>query len=153
MGKCNNKLEQLTTMLNHEISEGYGHSGALLSHWSADTKVLAIDAGGLRALIEHYRKCNADTDTEESNPVDIVKNLPEKDREEIRQWFVLQDDIDEVRAIYESGLCDSDEEIPEGEFEYIAKRKRDIQNRQGLQWDDAAIDAIKEWYAARNHAQ
>lgn len=37
-------------------------SGARLSHWYGDSKILTIDAGGLRALIRHYSKHDTDLD-------------------------------------------------------------------------------------------
>lgn len=48
------KVEQLLNMLAHETSQIEKHYGARLKHSGGDTKVLTIDAGGLRALISHY---------------------------------------------------------------------------------------------------
>lgn len=48
------KVEQLLKMLSHETSQTEEHYGARLRHGGGDTKVLTIDAGGLRALIAHY---------------------------------------------------------------------------------------------------
>lgn len=48
------KVKQLLNMLEHETSETEVHYGARLSHHKGGP-VLTIDAGGLRALIEHYR--------------------------------------------------------------------------------------------------
>ena len=44
----------LKKMLEHETSKTEEHYGARLSHWYGDSKVLTIDAGGLRALIRYY---------------------------------------------------------------------------------------------------
>lgn len=51
------KVKQLQLMLEQETGEGE-HYGARLSHHAAGTKVLTIDAGGLRALINYYEKEN-----------------------------------------------------------------------------------------------
>lgn len=56
------KVKQLRQMLAHETAEGKEHYGARLSHWYGDTRTLTIDAGGLKALIEHYS--HHDTDLE-----------------------------------------------------------------------------------------
>lgn len=48
------KVKQLLKMLSHETSQTEAHYGARLHHDAGDTKVLTIDAGGLRALIAHY---------------------------------------------------------------------------------------------------
>lgn len=58
------KVEQLLKMLAHETSQTEEHYGARLKHSGGDTKVLTIDAGGLRALISHY----ATHDTDLENP-------------------------------------------------------------------------------------
>lgn len=50
------KVEQLGKMLQHEEAPDANHYGARLSHWYGDSKTLTIDAGGLRALIDHYQK-------------------------------------------------------------------------------------------------
>ena len=50
------KVEWLKKMLEHETSKTEEHYGARLSHWYGDSKVLTIDAGGLRALIRYYSK-------------------------------------------------------------------------------------------------
>lgn len=55
------KVKQLRKMLAHETGDGE-HYGARLSHWYGDARVLTIDAGGLKALIEHYS--HHDTDLE-----------------------------------------------------------------------------------------
>lgn len=47
------KVKQLLRMLVHETGEAE-HYGARLSHHEAGTKVLTIDAGGLRALLSYY---------------------------------------------------------------------------------------------------
>lgn len=54
------KVEQLLKMLAHETSETEEHYGARLRHGGGDTKVLTIEAGGLRALISHYASHNTD---------------------------------------------------------------------------------------------
>lgn len=54
------KVKQLRQMLAHETSENEEHYGARLSHWYGDTRVLTIDAGGLKALIEYYSGHNTD---------------------------------------------------------------------------------------------
>lgn len=56
------KVKQLEKMLAHETSEHEEHYGARLRHGHGDTKVLTIDAGGLRALIDYYS--THDTDLE-----------------------------------------------------------------------------------------
>ena len=48
------KVEQLMKMLSHETSQAEEHYGARLRHGGRDTKVLTIDAGGLRALVSYY---------------------------------------------------------------------------------------------------
>lgn len=48
------KIDQLLSMLAHETNSTEEHYGAKLHHGSEDTKVLTIDAGGLRALITYY---------------------------------------------------------------------------------------------------
>ena len=50
------KVEQLRIMLAHEKDPVNGGYGARLKYWWGDTKELTIDAGGLKALIEHYSK-------------------------------------------------------------------------------------------------
>lgn len=49
------KVEQLKRMLEHELSDAGGY-GARLRHYGKDTKVLTIDAGGLKVLIKHYEE-------------------------------------------------------------------------------------------------
>ncbi|MCD8084582.1 MAG: hypothetical protein LUE86_14015 [Clostridiales bacterium] len=56
------KVEQLTKMLKHETNENTEHYGARLSHHAGDTKVLTIDAGGIRALIDYYTKYDTNLD-------------------------------------------------------------------------------------------
>ncbi len=46
------KVEWLKKMLEHETSKTEEHYGARLSHWYGDSKILTIDAGGLRALMK-----------------------------------------------------------------------------------------------------
>lgn len=48
------KVEQLSKMLAYETRENETHYGARLHHEGSGAKVLTIDAGGLRALIDHY---------------------------------------------------------------------------------------------------
>lgn len=59
------KVEQLLKMLAHETSKEQEHYGARLRHSGGDTKVLTIDAGGLRALISHYATHRTDLENEE----------------------------------------------------------------------------------------
>lgn len=54
------KVKQLQKMLAHETSEGEVHYGAHLSHGYSGAAHLTIDAGGLRALIEHYQSHDTD---------------------------------------------------------------------------------------------
>ncbi len=54
------KVEQLCIMLSHETSKTEEHYGARLHHGGEGTKVLTIDAGGLRALISHYATRSTD---------------------------------------------------------------------------------------------
>lgn len=54
------KVKQLQKMLAHETSEDGMHYGAHLSHWHEGTAHLTIDAGGLKALIEHYQSHDTD---------------------------------------------------------------------------------------------
>lgn len=56
------KVEWLKKMLEHETSKTEEHYGARLTHWYGDSKVLTIDAGGLRALIRHYSKHDTNLD-------------------------------------------------------------------------------------------
>ena len=56
------KVEWLKKMLEHETSKTEEHYGARLSHWYGDSKILTIDAGGLRALIRHYSKHDTNLD-------------------------------------------------------------------------------------------
>lgn len=58
------KVEQLLKMLSHETSPEE-HYGARLHHDGGDTKVLTIDAGGLRALITHYAAHRTDLENGE----------------------------------------------------------------------------------------
>ena len=48
------KVEQLEKMLGHESNSNEEHYGARLSHSNGDSRILTIDAEGLKALIEHY---------------------------------------------------------------------------------------------------
>lgn len=54
------KVKQLQKMLAHETSESETHYGAHLSHWYGDAAPLTIDAGGLKALIQHYQSHDTD---------------------------------------------------------------------------------------------
>lgn len=58
------KITQLMKMLSHETSLEEEHYGARLHHSGGDTKVLTIDAGGLRALISHYATHKTDLENE-----------------------------------------------------------------------------------------
>lgn len=58
------KVDQLLKMLAHETSPEE-HYGAKLRHDGGDTKVLTIDAGGLRALITHYATHRTDLENKE----------------------------------------------------------------------------------------
>lgn len=58
------KVMQLELMLAHEVSPKEEHYGAHLQHWYGDSKPIQIDAGGLRALIDHYGDLSADETTE-----------------------------------------------------------------------------------------
>ena len=58
------KVDQLLKMLAHETSPDE-HYGARLRHDGGDTKVLTIDAGGLRALISHYATHRTDLENKE----------------------------------------------------------------------------------------
>ena len=58
------KVEQLLKMLSHETGSE-DHYGARLHHGGGDTKVLTIDAGGLRALISHYATHRTDLENGE----------------------------------------------------------------------------------------
>ena len=58
------KVDQLLKMLAHETSPDE-HYGARLRHDGGDTKVLTIDAGGLRALITHYATHRTDLENRE----------------------------------------------------------------------------------------
>lgn len=62
------KVEQLLKMLSHETSRTEAHYGARLHHSGGDTKVLTIDAGGLRALLRHYatHRTNLENNNEEA---------------------------------------------------------------------------------------
>lgn len=64
------KVEQLLKMLAHETSKTEEHYGARLQHSSKDTKVLTIDAGGLRALINYYATHRTDLE----NPGEETEN-------------------------------------------------------------------------------
>ena len=66
----------------------------------------------------------------------------------LREWFLLQDDISEVKAVYESGTDECHMAIPEEDFERIAQRKRTLQNNELLEWDEAARDALEEYFAS-----
>lgn len=59
------KVEQLMKMLSHETGPEE-HYGARLRHDGGDTKVLTIDAGGLRALITHYATHRTDLENKEA---------------------------------------------------------------------------------------
>ena len=54
------KVKQLRQMLAHETSGREEHIGARLSHWYGDTRMLTIDAGGLKALIAYYEQHDTD---------------------------------------------------------------------------------------------
>lgn len=60
------KVGQLLKMLAHETSQTEEHYGARLHHDGGDTKVLTIDAGGLRALITHYATHRTDLENKEA---------------------------------------------------------------------------------------
>lgn len=60
------KVEQLKRMLEHELSEAGGY-GARLRHYGKDTKVLTIDAGGLKALIKHYEEHDTNLENGDEN--------------------------------------------------------------------------------------
>lgn len=78
---------------------------------------------------------------------EFCDGLTEEEKEALRAWFILQDDIAEVTAVYESGSTAADEKgivIPETAFEEIARKKREIQNT-GVDWDEAAREAIEQY--------
>ncbi len=58
------KTAQLLKMLAHETSSEE-HYGARLHHGGGNTKVLTIDAGGLRALITHYATHRTELENED----------------------------------------------------------------------------------------
>ncbi len=63
------KTGELMKMLKYETREGEVHYGARLHHEQSGSKVLTIDAGGLRALISHYATHCADLENEEERTV------------------------------------------------------------------------------------
>lgn len=72
------KVDQLMKMLVHETSREEEHYGARLHHAAKDTKVLTIDAGGLRALITHYAKHRTDLENEEAHPIYRINTVPQE---------------------------------------------------------------------------
>ena len=58
------KVDQLMKMLAHETSKTEEHYGARLRHHGGDTKILTIDAGGLRVLISHYATHRTDLENQ-----------------------------------------------------------------------------------------
>ena len=55
------KVQELLKMLKHETSEKE-HYGARLRHEASGAKVLTIDAGGIRALVNYYAEHKTDLD-------------------------------------------------------------------------------------------
>lgn len=48
------RLLSLSSMLRHEENPRETHYGAHLSHWYGDAADIQLDAGALRALLNHY---------------------------------------------------------------------------------------------------
>ena len=89
------KVDQLMKMLAHETSREE-HYGARLHHAAKDTKVLTIDAGGLRALITHYAKHRTDLENGETHPIYRI-NIAPQEAERQKGFAAFPEDFSHLR--------------------------------------------------------